>query len=99
MRFLWLLPIVFAIWKMVSAALVLRVHRDDADDKPVFIPTNDPANPLLASAGVVRRRARRTRVRWMGVWLLSIAALVGLLTSPVAFVCAAAWYVVWKALG
>ena len=99
MESFWLLPMAFALWKVVSASMVMRVHRDDADDKLLLIPGGDPSNPLVAQAGALRKRATRTRMRWIGIGVLSAVALFGGLQAGTAMLLCVLWYGIMKVLG
>lgn len=95
----WLLPMMFALWKVVSASMVLRIHRDDADDRVLLIPSGDPSNPLVALAGSLRRRAARTRIRWIGIGVVSALALFGGVQAGMAMLFCILWYGIMKVLG
>jgi Mn2+/Fe2+ NRAMP family transporter len=74
--------IVFGLWKIVSATVVIRLHTDDQDDKMVLIPQHaDPTNPLVASAGFIRWRAKATRRTWVTMTIYSILVPFGLFTT------------------
>lgn len=79
MRFLFLLPIVYGLWKIASVSVINRAHRDDPDDKIVFIPQRgQPTNPLVINAGGLRRIGRATRRRWIVLSVFSSAVVLGL---------------------
>jgi hypothetical protein len=70
--------LLYATWGILSASIVLRVHRADPAKKVVLIPSRrEPWNPLVTNVGTVRVRARANRRKWLLVAAYAVVTMCG----------------------
>ena len=95
MKWLFLAPLIYGVWKIVAAGSVLLIHKHDPPDKILLLPNaGEPYNPLVGSVQALRALARATRRRWIVLTAYSTLVLIGVFPSiPLAIAGFVLWYI------